>query len=174
MAQRRFHYELAFERYLRARGLAYVAVNEARRAVHGEKEEDDLSPPRLKNFDFVVYSRSGPNLLVDVKGRKLGNGSAGRLENWVTRADVEDLSTWQEIFGPGFEGAFVFLYWCPRLPPGSLFLDVFESDQRWYAALAVRVDDYRKHMRPRSSRWETVHLSSEDFRRLAVPMMQLL
>ena len=28
---------------------------------------------KLKSFDFVVYSKNGPNLLVDVKGRSLRN-----------------------------------------------------------------------------------------------------
>ena len=32
MAQRRFHYEQAFERYLRQHAIPYVAVDEAKRA----------------------------------------------------------------------------------------------------------------------------------------------
>ena len=33
VAQRRFHYEQAFEHYLRANAIPYVAVNEAKRAL---------------------------------------------------------------------------------------------------------------------------------------------
>ena len=35
MAQRRFHYELAFEHYLRAKAIPYVAVDEAKRSLQG-------------------------------------------------------------------------------------------------------------------------------------------
>lgn len=176
MAQRRFHYEVAFERYLRDRTIPYVAVDEAKRAL-----SDASHPPAsLKSFDFVVYSRSGANLLIDVKGRKQPRvaskrgASARTLQNWVTRADVDSLVRWQTLFGPGFVGAFAFLYWCDGPPPGALFADVFESGQRWYAVQAVTLEDYRRHMRPRSARWETVHVATADFARIARPLKEML
>src|SRR5438067_1897458 len=67
MADRNIHYEAAFEAYLRQRGIPYVAVDEAKRAL--------FANAKLKGFDFVVYSKNGPNLLIDVKGRQCTNGN---------------------------------------------------------------------------------------------------
>ena len=62
------HYEAAFEDYLRKKGLPYIAVDEAKKAL--------FAGAKLKSFDFVVYNKKGPNLLVDVKGRSLRNRSS--------------------------------------------------------------------------------------------------
>ena len=65
MANRKVIYEACFEDYLRTAGVPYVAVDEAKKAL--------FAGVRLKSFDFVVYSASGTNLLVDVKAvEKLG------------------------------------------------------------------------------------------------------
>ncbi len=169
MAQRRFHYDLAFEQYLRAKAIPYVAVDEAKRAL------DKAYPPvSLKSFDFVVYSQKGPNLLVDVKGRKHTGRSSKSLDNWVTQNDVDSLVQWEKIFGAGFEGAFAFLYWCDVQPPDALFMEVFESGERWYALLAITLADYRKHLKRRSQRWDTVNIPAEQFARLSKPLMEML
>lgn len=94
MAQRRHHYELAFEEYLRSRRVPYVAVDEARKALlppgavlsarSGVTDAGAIAEPSaLKCFDFVVYSDRG-NLLLDVKGRKV----ARRVR--ASRGGVED------------------------------------------------------------------------------------
>ena len=54
MANRDNHYESAFEEFLRARQVPYVAIDESKRAL-----SDDSS---LKNLDFIVYSSSRPHL----------------------------------------------------------------------------------------------------------------
>src|ERR1043165_9765394 len=79
------HYEAAFEDYLRRKGLPYVAVDEAKKAL--------VAGAKLKSFDFVVYRPDGKNLLVDVKGRKLSPKKRGTatLQNWTTREDIDDL-----------------------------------------------------------------------------------
>lgn len=166
MAQRRFHYDLAFEHYLRAKQIPYVSVDEARRALHGHNS--------LKNFDFVVYGQSGPNLLVDVKGRKHSGRSRKQLDNWVTQDDVDDLVKWEGVFGDGFRAALVFLYWCDAQPPDALFHEIYEFRDRWYAVLAVTLADYRRHMKQRSPRWQTVHIPAADFNQVAQPLMSLL
>lgn len=163
---RRFHYEAAFEHYLRAKQIPYVAVDEARKALRGQV--------KLKNFDFVVYGQAGPNLLVDVKGRKHSGRSHKALDNWVTDEDVQDLRQWQEVFGEGFRAAFVFLYWCETQPPDALFLETFTYRDRWYAVLATTVAEYQAHMKPRSERWRTVHVSAEAYARISRPLMELL
>ncbi|MEO0966550.1 MAG: HYExAFE family protein, partial [Planctomycetota bacterium] len=81
--QRRHHYEQAFEHFLRSNGIAYVAVDEAKRALSG-----GATKLPLKSFDFVVYAEGKPNLLVDVKGRKHAGTTGKQLQNWVTRDDV--------------------------------------------------------------------------------------
>ena len=169
MAQRRFHYELAFESYLRAQAIPYVAVDEAKRALQGSP-----AARSLKSFDFVVYSQAGPNLLVDVKGRKHSGRSQRALDNWVTRGDVESLGQWEKIFGAGFVGAFAFLYWCEAQPPDALFTEIFTSGERWYAMLAVRLPDYRINLKRRSAKWDTVSIPAKAFAGLARPLKELL
>ncbi|MEM0913215.1 MAG: HYExAFE family protein [Planctomycetota bacterium] len=167
--QRRHHYEQAFEHFLRANGIPYVAVDEAKRALSG-----GASKLPLKSFDFVVYAEGKPNLLVDVKGRKHAGTTGKQLQNWVTRDDVTSMQKWAGIFGDGFEPAFAFLFWCDRQPPDALFLDVFEFGERWYAVLAARLSDYTPAMRERSAKWDTVSIPAAEFNRIAVPLHELL
>jgi len=177
MANRRFHYDRAFEHYLRANAIPYVAVDEAKRALSGDRKSKIL-PTKLKSFDFVVYSDNGPNLLIDVKGRKHSgtkSGGGGKaFQNWVTRDDVDSLTKWAEIFGDNFEPAFAFLFWCDAQPPDALFREVFEYGDRWYAVLAVKLSDYVKYMRDRSARWDTVSIPAKAFDRSSGPLMELL
>src|SRR4051812_5735172 len=117
MADRSVHYEAAFEAYLRDKGIPYVAVDEAKKAM--------FSNAKLKSFDFVVYNKSGPNLLVDIKGRQL-RGRGGRTpsyQTWATEQDVADLLQWQQVFGDGFEAVLMFVYWIdpPMFPEAGTF-----------------------------------------------------
>lgn len=161
MADRNVHYEAAFEGFLRDRGIPYVAVDEAKKAL--------FANAKLKSFDFVVYSKNGPNLLVDIKGRSMKQGKNKRsFETWATQRDVEDLMQWQQVFGEGFSAIFAFVYWidAPLTPePG-----MYEFRERWYLLMGVDLAEYRNHMRRRSPKWETVCLPSEDFRLLARPL----
>ncbi len=162
---RSIHYEAAFEAHLRSKGIPYVAVDEAKKAL--------FSDAKLKSFDFVVYSKAGPNLLVDVKGRSMQNkGMRGSFESWATQQDVDDLIQWQQVFGDNFKAVFVFLYWIdpPLMPEAGMF----EHQERWYLPMAVELEAYRQHMRQRSPKWETVALPAEDFRSLARPMSEWL
>lgn len=185
MAQRRHHYEHAFEAYLRARRIPYVAVDEARKALLPETHQLRIAVPAagggpvrqsaLKSFDFVIYGQ-GSNVLVEIKGRRvarragrLGGAAVGRLETWVTQDDVESLQTWQQLFGPAFFAAFVFIYWCDEQPPDGLFQEIFEHRERWYAMRAVRLDAYLAAMRTRSPRWRTVHIPPDAFERISQP-----
>ncbi len=186
MAQRRHHYEVAFESYLRDRRVPYVAVDEAKKAllpdsarlmVHDCAEQRERS---LKSFDFVVYGESA-NLLVEIKGRKLGRASAPmvdapqragrgpRLESWVNGDDVGSLETWSRLFGDGFEPVFVFVYWCQEQPASALFEETFEHRGRWYALRAVFAEDYARAMRVRSRRWGTVHVDRATFEAISHP-----
>ena len=162
---RRNHYEAAFEAFLRDRGVPYVAVDESRRAL--------FSQSKLKSFDFVVYSRGGPNLLVDVKGRKATD--AATLQTWATRRDVEDLYQWQRVFGEGFVSVFAFVFEIDPVlapPPGHFAPEACGG--RHYLMLALSLADYRDRMNRRSVRWDTVGLPAADFRRLARPVEAFL
>ncbi|MDX2115156.1 MAG: HYExAFE family protein [Planctomycetota bacterium] len=180
MAQRRHHYERAFEAYLRSARVPYVAVDEARKALLAEGERPRAergSEPALalKSFDFVIYSEGG-SLLVDVKGRRIPRSPAasrgrGRLESWVTQDDVDSLQRWRCLFGPGFDAAFIFLYWCDTQPPDALFQEIFEDRGRWYAVRVIALDDYSAAMRTRSPRWRTVDVAAPDFERLSRPFL---
>ena len=169
MADRKIHYEAAFEQFLRLRRLPYVAVDEAKRALFADS--------KLKSFDFVVYSPSGNNLLVDVKGRSLRNRSAAGtrrgFETWATETDVHDLAQWEQVFGQGFRAILAFVYWID--PPALLETaesnpEVIEYRDQWYCLLGVDLKEYRAHMRQRSPKWHTVSLPAEAFRQLARPI----
>jgi hypothetical protein len=191
MAQRRFHYEQAFEHYLRSNRIPYVAVDEAKKSLlpagHAMRS--------IKSFDFVVYGTKR-NLLVDVKGRMYGGGrrearsaphpapasgsisnsassssssssSGARYESWVTQDDVDSLAQWQELFGRDFTAVFVFLYCLRRQPPDALFEEVFEYGGRWYAPREAALDDYRREMTTRSGKWGTVHVPAAKFMKIS-------
>ena len=182
MAQRRHHYEAAFESYLRNRRVPYVAVDEAKRTLLPDdaklklgrpgQEDAPLQSIRLKSFDFVVYS-TPTHLIVDVKGRKVPRSTKpnrrGRLESWVTREDVAALAAWEQLFGRGFAAWFVFLYWCDEQPPDGLFQEVFTHRNRWYAMRAIDLSSYASSMVTRSQRWGTVHLPTQAFEELSAP-----
>ncbi len=103
MANRHNHYEAAFEAFIRTLRVPCVAVDEAKRSFFGDEG--------LKNPDFLLYPRLGPNLVVEVKGKK-GKDVRGRRpwENWVTTDDLDGLARWQEMFGPGFRAILAFAY----------------------------------------------------------------
>jgi len=181
MAQRRFHYEQAFEHYLRANRVPYVAVDEAKKALlpaaakkQAAKSSDAVSS--LKSFDFVVYAPHG-NLLVDVKGRMFGSGKSAasasnrRYESWVTQDDIESLTQWQRLFGSDFTAVFVFAYCLRQQPPDALFDEVFAFGDKWYALREVRLDDYVRHSTTRSGSWQTVHVPAEAFARISRPLL---
>jgi hypothetical protein len=160
------HYEAAFEAYLQAQRHCYVAVDETRRATLGEM--------RVKNLDFIVHCPGPHRLLIDVKGRRYPAGPEHRQrrvwECWSTRGDIDGLEQWQTMFGPGYQGLLVFVYHilpCVTLPDDIEDLWLFRG--RRYLLRAVSAEDYRRHMRTRSPRWETVTLPRQAFRELVQP-----
>jgi len=78
-----------FERFLRAKGWPFVAVDEAARALFG-----GVRPPRM--FDFLVHAPDGPKLLCLLQRRPR-----------ATEADRKCLTEWRRIFGDGFIGCIV-------------------------------------------------------------------
>lgn len=196
MAKRHNHYEAAFEDYLRSRQIAYVAVNEQRRA---------LDPGgTLKSVDFIVSpANEGPiadssweapaweaptgktpagettagetlsRWLVDVKGRRFPSGRQ-YWRNWTTEEELHSLARWGDRFGDAFMGMLVFAYELTGdhspVPPH----EVHYYANRPYAFVAVPAATYHALARPLSARWGTVAVPTADFRRAARPVATAL
>lgn len=159
------HYEAAFEGFLRDRQVPYVAVDEAKRTLSDGES--------LKNLDFIV-SAAKRRFLVDVKGRLFPGGERKQYwKNWSTRDDLRGLARWQELFGGGFEGLFVFAYHVvgdrSPLPREQLF--TFRN--RLYGFVGVRLPEYIEAARLISPKWDTVAMSARGFRALARPVAEL-
>lgn len=170
MANRHNHYEAAFEAYLREERMAYVAVDEQRRALAGEGS--------LKSLDFIVSPEpdvpGATRWLVDVKGRQFPSGNRQKQywRNWTTEDDLISLAGWRDRFGPGFDAALVFAYWLRAdrspTPPEQVFY--FRDEP--YAFVAVSLDDYRYGARPLSAKWKTVSMPVASFRKHAKPALE--
>ena len=162
MANRDNHYEAAFEEYLRARQLPYVAVDEQRRTLMGDGS--------LKSLDFIV-SAGDASWLIDVKGRRFPSGEQRQYwKNWSTRDDLTSLSQWERLFGRQFGGLFVFAYNIvgDRSPVESERL--FEFRGGLYGFVGIRLREYAQHARLISPRWDTVAMPTGQFRELAAPV----
>jgi len=163
------HYETAFEAYLRDRRLGYIAVDESKRST--------LDDDPVKSIDFIVHGLDGAKLLVDIKGRKFPGGTPDKprctWQNWVAREDVEGLERWQERFGIDYQPLLVFAYFIhPDIDLKQGAADLWAWNGSRYLMRAVRVADYREHMRVRSPRWGTVHLPTAIFRELVRPLRE--
>jgi hypothetical protein len=164
------HYEVAFEAFLRERGVATLPIVEARRSY--------LDDAEIKSPDFLVVGPANTRCVVDVKGRVFpGRGIRSHKvwENWSPRSDVEGLARWAARFGSGFRGVLAFVYHIlPEVELMSGTPDQFEFRDRLYLIRGVSVIDYRAVMRPRSPRWGTVHLTKDAFRGVVKPFSHFL
>jgi hypothetical protein len=175
MAIRSNHYEVAFEAYLRALRVPYVAVDEQRRAL--------LEESSIKSLDFIVHGPRGARFLVDIKGRRFpsgefpaegGRGKGHRWENWCMEEDPVSLNRWEQVFGAGYRSLLVFAYLVVDPAAACEFDELFEFRERQYAFLGVRAAEYHAHERRRSPRWGTVCMPTRRFRNLAQPFSKWL
>jgi hypothetical protein len=163
MAKRDNHYEAAFEEFLRAREIPYVAVDEAKRA--------RLGGASLKSLDFIVSPALGPSWMVDVKGRHFPAGRQKQYgKNWSTRDDVRSLTAWQRLFGPGFRGLLVFAYEIIGDQAPVPAEQLFEYHDRLYGFVGITLDDYARLARPLSAAWDTLSAPVAPFRQAAAPV----
>ncbi len=168
MARRSNHYEAAFEGYVRDLRVPCVAIDEAKRAIEGEGG--------MKSPDFLLYPQGGLNLVVEVKGKR-GKSKSGRRawENWVTMDDLDGLTRWRTLFGPGFLPLLAFAYAEPPsafpLPPGE---GGFRFRNRVYRFWGVGLDDYIAHLRSRGPAWKAVAMARAEFRRRVRPLAEWL
>lgn len=161
------HYELMFENFLREQQLLYIAINEAKRPI--------FKGERIKNFDFIVVSKHGKVILIDIKGKqfpyesKLGKNY---WENWVGLDDVKFLKMWAEIFNT--IGIIVFPYLIKYKEDEKYFKNIFKFKGTSYGIVAIEVGEYHKNSKPRSKSGEgtfnAISVSRELFSKLIKPI----
>lgn len=173
MANRHNHYEAAFEAYLRAERIAYVAVDEQRRAL-----AEDAS---LKSVDFLVTpsataGAAATSWLVDVKGRRFPAGVKQRQywKNWTTRDDLDSLTRWRARFGAGFDAMLVFAYHLTAEASPVPVEQILYYRGAAYAFVGVPLDRYVRAARPLSAKWQTLAMPAAEFRQAARGVGELL
>jgi hypothetical protein len=162
-------YERAFENWLIDNRVHYVAIDEHKKAAFARR--------KVKSFDFLVYSHSGQAIIAEVKGRRFKGTSFAKLtglECWVTTEDIDGLAQWQEVFGPDYQAVFVFAYDVENIDVDFDGRPVFEYDADRYVFFGIKLDDYRRFMKRRSPKWQTVTLPADKFRQCAVEIGELL
>lgn len=168
MAKRDNHYEAAFEAYLRARHVPYVAVDETKRSL--------LSEGTLKNLDFIVTPpRSATSWLADIKGRRFPTGRQKQYwKNWSTSDELQSLARWEQLLGANFTGLLVFAFHVvgdlAPLPAEQLFR--FRGEL--YGFVGMRLHHYASYSHVISPKWDTVAVPAAKFRELAEPIDALL
>jgi hypothetical protein len=163
------HYERAFENWLIDNRIQYIAVDDQKRAAFGRS--------KIKSFDFLLYPRNQQIIIAEVKGRKFKGTRFAKLtgfECWVTTEDRAGLAKWQEVFGTAHLAVFVFTYRIENIDVDFDGRDTYEFDANRYVFFAVKLDDYRRFMKRRSPKWQTVTLPADKFRKCAIQMQSLL
>jgi len=163
------HYERAFENWLIDNRIEYESVDEHKRTSFGHSD--------IKSFDFLLYPPERPIVIAEVKGRKFKGTSLAKLagfECWVTIGDIEGLTRWQRVFGQDRQAIFVFAYKTENIDVDFDGRDYFDFDSHRYLFFCVKLDDYRKYMKRRSPKWQTVTLPAEKFRDCAVHISDFL
>ncbi len=163
------HYERAFGNWLMDNRVQYIAVDEQKRAALGRS--------KVKSFDYLLYPANQQIIVAEVKGRAFKGTSFAKLagfECWVTADDVEGLVRWQRIFGVSHTAAFIFAYRVKNVDVDFDGRDIYDFDSGRYIFFCIKLEDYRKFMKVRSPKWQTVTLPADRFRQCAVQMQKLL
>jgi len=186
MAKRDNHYEAAFEAWLRAFRVPFVAVNEAHRAalppaaIRPTTHRSPLTPlatsdRTLKSIDFIVSpAAAAESWLVDVKGRQFPTAGRQFWRNWSTDDELASLAGWETLFGPQFTGLLVFAYQVVGDQAPLAAEELFSFRGRLYGFVGIRLHHYSSLARPLSARWNTITVSVPQFRALARPVRELL
>lgn len=178
MTKRDNHYEAAFEAYLRARRIPYVAVDETRRSLGtatnaaADSSEREDAEQSLKSLDFIVSPRAAGeqptgSWLVDVKGRRFPTAGKQYWRNWSTADELRSLAHWETLFAGQFQGLLVFAYNVVGDQAPLPAEELFEFRGGLYGFLGIRLDHYASWSRTLSPKWQTVHIPTAKFRALA-------
>jgi hypothetical protein len=163
------HYERAFENWLLDNRIPYARADEHKRSPFGRSD--------IKSFDFLVEAPGGRTIIAEVKGRTFKGISLVKMagfECWVTAEDVDGLGKWQQILGDGHQAVFVFAYRIENIDVDFDGIDVLDFDNSRYLFFCVKLEDYRKFMKRRSPKWQTVTLPADKFRDCAVHISEFL
>ena len=163
------HYERAFGNWLIDNRVRYIAVDEQKRAALGRS--------KVKSFDYLLYPANQQIIVAEVKGRAFKGTSFAKMAGfdcWVTADDVDGLARWQQVFGGGHTAAFVFAYRVNNVDVDFDGREVYDFDGSKYIFFGLKLEDYRKFMKIRSPKWQTVTLPADRFRQCAVQMQKLL
>jgi len=163
------HYERAFENFLIVNSLHYVMVDEHKRTA--------FSHSSIKSFDFLLYPPNQEIVIAEVKGRSFKGTSFANLSGfdcWVTMDDVNGLSYWGEVFGSEYTVVFIFAYRIKNVDVDFDGRDVFDFDGDRYIFFALKLSDYKTHMKLRSPKWRTVTLPADKFRSCAIQLQDLV
>lgn len=165
-------YEQVFESWLREQKIAFQSVVQTQRI--------ETPAASIKNFDFLLWPDSPAPVLVELKGRTFHGSSLVALrglDSWVTFEDVEALAYWRDRYvqaTPQTRAVFVFVYQCVQVDIETDGWPVYDFGPRRFILLFAPLDDYRRRMKCRSPKWQTVMLPADDFRRVAKPIDELL
>jgi len=158
LTKRSIHYEAAFEDYLRARGIPYVATNESRRALSAQVS--------LKSVDFIFSTSSGENYLVEVKGKQfpyVRRGGRNYWESWLHREDISALLEWARILGPSFKALIVYVYHLTnpfdRRVHGPHFATLHHFRECDYALMGMEAAMFSRLSRLRSGAWDALDVA---------------
>jgi len=163
------HYERAFENWLLDNRIEYERVDEHKRTAFGHAD--------IKSFDFLLYPQNLPTVIAEVKGRTFKGTSMAKLsgfECWVTIEDIEGMKKWRRVFGEGHQAVFVFAYRIQNIDVDFDGRNYFDFDSNKYVFFCVKLKDYRRCMKRRSRKWQTVTLPADKFRQCAVPLGEFL
>lgn len=165
-------YERAFQCFLTENKLSYVSIDQS-------KCPEYQNGP-VKNFDFLVRPDTDTPILVELKGRTFkGTSLAGLkgLDAWVTFEDVRSLSLWLDQYRrekPAARAVFVFAFRFANIDIETDGWEVYDYAGRRFLFLGMPVDRYLEYMKIRSPKWQTVHLASQDFGTMAMPIGKML
>lgn len=163
------HYERAFENWLIDNHIRHIKVDEHKKAVFGRS--------KIKSFDFLLYPPGGQIIIAEVKGRSFKGTSLAKLaglECWVTAEDIDGLTNWQKVFDSNHQAVFVFAYKMENIDVDFDGKDAFYFDAKRYVFFSIELDDYRRFMKQRSPKWQTVTLPADKFRQCIVQIDELL
>ncbi len=174
-------YEKALHNWLCDNDIQHLSVDQKKRKLFARN--------KIKSFDMLVYPRSSsaicqqPNLLItEVKGRLYKSTSLNdrsSLQNWVTKEDITGLMRWEQIFtNPSSRqistAVFVFAYKFAKIDVETDGHETYDFDDSKFFFYAVTLDDYIKHMKLRSPKWQTMCMPAAAFRRYAVTLRHFL
>jgi hypothetical protein len=166
-------YESAFESFMRENRIKYTPVDQTKRTA--------FSKGKIKTFDFFIYKSSDTCLLVEVKGRKFRGTSllTSTLDCWVTADDVKGLSNWQNVFDTvnphvTFKAVFAFAFKVEKIDIETDGKDLYQFDGQRYIFYIISLNDYKSNMRLRSTKWQTLTLASNCFRKIACNAQEYL